>query len=88
MNKEKKSLRVDSDPIYDDWTLEEHTEYETKELLTALVDHILKLQNEVVSLRKVLYRNDPYADIYSDLCPSFEDFPAYRKFREILLRLS
>lgn len=88
MSDDKKYLSIDSDPIFDDWTLEEHAECETKELLTALVDHILKMQDEVVLLRKALYSDNPLADIYSDLCPSFEDFHAYEKYREVLLRLS
>ena len=67
--------------------LGELKEYETKELLSALVDHILEMQDEIVSLRKTLYGNNPHTEICSDLCPSFEDFTAYEKYAEIMNRL-
>ena len=97
--KEEKKMLVEQlvrEPIYDDCQLAQIEERQTEELISELVECIITLCHTIANLRtevncwsqKFSPQKCPiYYEMYSNLCKSFEDFPAYSKFEKQLSRL-
>lgn len=79
-----------SEPIYDDVTLEQIEEQETADLISALAEYAKTLEEMVVELRRQVNaltpagQKEPFPDLHGDIYEVFYDYPAYRKFEEIL----
>lgn len=89
-------MRDFREPIFDDDQLALIEEQQTTQLVSDLVECIISLCNATVKLRaevnELSHRLDPHApptyyEVYSDLCKSFEDSPAYSRFEQQLSRL-
>ena len=85
-----------SDPIFDDDQYAQISEQQTEQLINDLVDCIIYLSNTIAALRtevngyaQELNPKAPprYYEVYSDLCRSFEDDPAFTRFEKQLSRL-
>ena len=85
-----------SEPIFDDTQLALFEDQETEQLVNELVECIIFLRNTAAALRtevndyaQELNPKAPprYYEVYSDLCRSFEDDPAYLRFEKQLSRL-
>lgn len=93
MSRKKKTKVMDSEPIYDDYTLMLIEEHQTEELIKGLVEYCVNLEKQVIDLRNQVNnlmppgKPEPYFDLRSDLYEVFHDYTAYPKFRHILKQL-
>ena len=78
-----------NEPIYDDDQLAQIETHQTEQLVGELVDCIANLCKIAANLRtevneltqKFNLNTSPvYYEVYSDLCKSFENHPAYNRF--------
>lgn len=84
------------DSQYDDIQLAQISEMQLEDLVGELVAYILFLRDTAANLRREVNdlshnTNSPaspvYYEIYSDLCRTYEDAPAYVHFKKQLDRL-
>lgn len=84
------------DPQYDDIQLAQISEMHLEDLVEELVTYILFLRDTAADLRREVNSMSHsinaqvypvYYEIYSDLCRTFEDTPAYIHFKNQLDRL-
>lgn len=84
------------DPQYDDIQLAQISEMQLEDLIGELVAYILFLRHTAAKLRMEVndlthgtnpHSSPVYYEIYSDLCRTFEDTPAYAQFKKQLDRL-
>lgn len=89
-------MAYNQDPQYDDIQLAQISELQLEDLIGELVAYILFLRNTAANLRKEVNNLSRsintqafpvYYEIYSDLCRTFEDTPAYAHFKKQLNRL-
>lgn len=82
-------MQQDSEPIYDDDTLDLIEELETAKLIRALVEYAKTLEEMVVELRSQVNalsptgQAKPFPDLHGDIYETFFDYPAYQKFEEL-----
>jgi len=85
----KKMKTKDSEPIYDDVTLELIEIQETDELVAALIEYYSGLEKMVIELRCEVNsltppgKREPYPDPASDFMEVFYEYPAYPKFQHL-----
>ena len=80
---------VNSEPMFDDETIDSFENQETSELIQALLRYTKKLETMVVDLRAEVNeltpagKTAPYFDIHSDIYEVFYDYPGYSRFEDI-----
>lgn len=84
------------DPWYDDIQLAQISEMQLEDLVGELVAYILFLRDIAANLRREIndlshstnnQASPVYYEVYSDLCRTFEDTPAYPHFKKQMDRL-
>jgi len=85
-----RQMQEQSEPMYDDVTLDLIEEQKTAELIKALAEYAKTLENMVVALRRQVNtltpagQSEPFPDLHGDIYEVFYHYPAYQKFEEIL----
>lgn len=89
MKRNNGDKECNSEPMYDDVTLEMIEIQETEILFKALIEYCVDLEKQVVDLRRHVNRLIPagkplpYEDLHSDIYQKFYDYAAYPKFEHL-----